>query len=239
MSFKKFVQFLTGAVRGQPPEDRYGDGAPDDTERHAEEVRALPPLRMLVFADLHSTWWETVRDLIQIADREEYDCVLFLGDICADDIRAILPHTKGVPCLYVLGNHDGWNQNKKTGGLTDMDGKTIVINGIRISGVSGGPKYKYDDHAMRTEEEMEKALEGVGETDILISHDSPYHLMGTNWSHGGFAAITDFIDREKPALHIFGHHHTDHEEIVRGTREICVYGCALITTSPFEIQKLM
>lgn len=180
-----------------------------------------------------------MRDLINIAEKEDYDCALLLGDIYAEDIRTLIPHLKGRPCLYILGNHDTWNQNEGIKGTFPLDGKTAIIKGVRFSGASGGPRYKDGDFAMRTEEEMEDVLKNLKKTDVLVSHESPYHLLNPNKAHSGFQAITDFLTEREVPLHIFGHHHIDHEEVVGRTREVCVYGCSLIRTEPFETQKLL
>ena len=181
---------------------------------------------------------EDIRKIKEVLRSEYYDCVIFLGDIMAEDIREFVPCACGRPCLYILGNHDEWGQNSNIPGLTYIDGKTVSVNGVRISGVSGGPKYKEGPYGMRTEEEVRKTLSYIEDTDILISHESPYHLLNQNRSHAGFQAISDFLDEKKPLLHIFGHHHIDNEEIRNSTREVCVYGCTVITTDPYSVKKI-
>ena len=161
------------------------DETPAKTPQEAQPVaiRAISPISMLVIADLHTCSREDLQSLKDAAEVETYGCVLFLGDIMRDDILSILPHTKGKPCLYVLGNHDRWDQNEGIPGLMNLDGKTVSVCGVRISGVSGAPRYKDGNFAMRTEEEMEAVLSRVGDTDILVSHESPWHLLATNTPH--------------------------------------------------------
>ena len=91
---------------------------------------------------------------------------------------------------------------------------------------------------MRTEEEIGKVLDGLGEVDILVTHESPYHLMSQNTAHSGFMAITDYLSKNNVPLHIFGHHHDNYEEVIKGTREVCVYGCAMVRTMPFDMMTL-
>ena len=212
---------------------------------HALEVkdkytvpRRIPKLTILVIADLHSCFRESMERLNIAAESESYDCVLFLGDIKASDIRMIIPHTGGKPCFFVLGNHDEWHQNDNIDGIADIDGRTAVVNNVRISGVSGAPRYKDGDWVMRTEEELGKAIEKIGETDILVSHESPHYLMSKNFAHCGYTAITDFLEKGDVPLHIFGHHHKDFEKVVGKTLEVCVYGCSVITTEPFAVKKI-
>ena len=207
--------------------------------KRKEEVRNIPNITIVVLADLHMCFYEDIKKIKETLRTQSYDCVIFLGDIMAEDIREFVPCAGGRPCLHILGNHDEWGQNDGIPGLTYIDGKTVSVNGVRISGVSGGPKYKEGPYGMRTEEEVREALSHIGDTDILISHESPYHLLNPNRSHAGFQAISDFLDEKKPLLHVFGHHHIDHEEIRNSTREVCVYGCEVITTAPYSVTKIL
>lgn len=211
--------------------------APQGTQPVA--IRAISPISMLVIADLHTCSREDMQCLKDAAEEATYDCVLFLGDIMRDDILSILPHTKGKPCLYALGNHDRWDQNEGIPGLTNLDGKTVSVRGVRISGVSGAPRYKDGNFAMRTEEEMKAVLSGVGDTDILVSHESPWNLLATNTPHAGFRAISEFLERTNAPLHIFGHHHENWTGIYEATQEICVYKCALVRTAPVSVKEIL
>lgn len=212
---------------------------PGIVHKKGKEIRKIPDVTAVVLADLHMCFYEDVRKIKEVLRSEPYDCVIFLGDIMAEDIKEFVPCAGGRPCLYILGNHDEWGQNNNIPGLTYIDGRTVSVNGVRISGVSGGPKYKEGPYGMRTEEEVREALSHIEDTDILISHESPYHLLNPNRSHAGFQAISDFLDEKRPPLHIFGHHHIDHEEIRNSTREVCVYGCAVITTDPYSVKKIL
>ena len=140
----------------------------------------LPSLRILTIADLHSCFPEDMEAIENI-------------------VKAVSPK----PCYYVLGNHDRNGQNNGIDGLICMDGEKIEINGITLGGVSGGPRYKQGDFAMRTEKEIEEQLNKIGYVDILISHESPYHLMSNNTSHSGFEAITDYILEKHPYMQYY------------------------------------
>ena len=208
-------------------------------KQHVREHRRheidLPPAKLLVIADLHCTIYEELRKIRKIIEQSSPDCILFLGDIYREDICDIMKAADGIPCYYVLGNHDSRHQNEGIPGLRDLDGRTAVINGIRISGVSGAAKYKEGDFCMRTEEEMSDVLSGIGLTDILVSHEAPYHLLGSSRTHGGFQAISDFLSEKKPQVHLFGHYHYPEETWHEGTKEVCIYHCATVSTRPFTI----
>ena len=220
-----------------------GAAAAHETEESAKsrsegQERALPPLTMFVIADLHSCYYEDMRKIITAEEERTYDCIILCGDICAEDVKLISEHAKA-PCLYVLGNHDTWHQNDGIQGIEDIDGKTVAINGAKISGVSGAPKYKDGEWGMRTEAEIAEKLEKISDTDILVSHESPYHFLSPNRAHAGFQAISDFLTEKKPGLHIFGHHHIDYIGMFHETKEICVYGAAIISTAPSTIEKIV
>lgn len=196
----------------------------------------LPPASFLVIADLHLFLYEEMMELMDIMETEDYDGVIFLGDIYREDVKKIVGYARGKPCYYVVGNHDRMDQNEGIDGLEDIDGKTVECCGIRISGAGCALRYKSGDWGMRTEEEMEEVMKKLGGTDILVSHESPYHLIYQNQSHGGFRAITKFIKEKEPQIHLFGHYHEPMEKTLYQTEEICVYGYAMVTTNPFRIR---
>ena len=180
------------------------------------------PINVLAIADLHTTTYREIERIIEIEKEEDYDCVILLGDICREDAEKIAENADE-PCFCVSGNHDKVGQYDGIRNLEDIDGKTVVVNGVRISGVSGSLRYKPGDFCMRTEDEVREVLSGIGNTDILVSHESPYHLMNPNKTHGGFLAISDFLKEKKPKVHLFGHHHEPYEEMRDDVYEICVY----------------
>lgn len=200
---------------------------------------SIPALNMFVVTDLHSCYYEDMEIIREAMEENDFDCVLFLGDIFREDVEKIVGYANEKPCYYALGNHDGSHQNENIQGLENIDGEVIDINGVCIAGLSCGPRYKSGDYAMRTEKEMEEIANKLGRSDILVSHESPYHFMSETRSHGGFKAISDYISRIQPQLHIFGHHHDRFEGTYEKTKEICIYKCAIISTSPFSIKYVL
>ena len=203
------------------------------------EYIPLPDCHMLAIADLHYITEEEWALLERAADG--VDVVLLLGDIEPYDarrIRAVTPDH--IRCLYVLGNHDRWGQYDELFGLEDMDGRVVSVkNGIRIAGLSGAPRYKDDPSwAMRTQEEMaEKAL-SVPAADILITHDSPYHYLNPNHSHEGYGGIDEYLKRNCPSLHLFGHHHIMHEGFYGTSKCVCIFRCALVDVRTGEVTSI-
>ena len=174
--------------------------------------RRLPPLSMLAIADLPC-----------IASYPVFPCVVMAEYVHGRlfPFNESCNHADGRPCFYVLGNHDREGQNTGIEGLEDLDGRTAEVCGVRISGASGSVRYKPGDFCMRSEDEVQEALDRTGRTDILISHEAPWHFLEADSTHRGYKAITRFIEREEPAMHIFGHYHTREDRIRGNTREIC------------------
>lgn len=190
---------------------------------------SLPLAKLLLVADLHNSFPEDM-EAIRNAIEENPDAVFLMGDIYEEDAKKITEYANGIPTYYVLGNHDKQNQNEGIDGLKSLDGQITEINGIRIGGVGGAPRYKPGKYAMRSEEEVENVLSNLGDVDILISHESPYHFMSTNTSHSGYQAITKYLATHPTQVHFFGHHHWREVGIQAGVREYGIYKVALYTT---------
>jgi len=202
--------------------------------------RSLPPLKILAISDLHTCFQEDMKALNRIMEKENPECICLLGDIAKTDLKILAKKAleRDIPCLSVLGNHDYWGDNDGIRGLTNLDGKTADIHGVVIAGISGAPRYKPGPYAMRTEEEIEAVAGLLPSCDILISHESPLNLLSTNRSHSGFQAISSYIKRANPAIHIFGHHHWQYDDIADGTAEVCVYKAAILETDPYSIRHV-
>jgi len=201
----------------------------------------LPEATFLVLADFH-TWMVTESDwasLEELFEADPPDAVLLLGDILPEDAARIARMANGTPCLYVLGNHDLWHQYDGIEGLQDLDGAVTEIRGIRLAGISGAPRYRDDpERVMRTQEEARTVAASLPAAEILISHESPYRMLNHDQAHEGFMGITQYIRKHNPALHLFGHHHIRHQEIVNGTLEVCVFHAALVRTENMDVQEL-
>ncbi len=199
--------------------------------------------KLLCIADLHSFFPED-RLRARKLDYSRYMAVIFLGDIKKNDaeyIANLVP--KSIPCLYVYGNHDEPGQYERIPGLVSVEGKRYVLkNGVSIGGAGGSRPVKNADMASQlyTKSEIEtwKMLKKTGSVDILVTHESPFHLMSTRPVHSGYRAITRYISKNAPALHIFGHHHWPCSQMVQDTNCICVYGFAEIDLKTGEVFQL-
>lgn len=186
-------------------------------------------INILFIADTHNCLESDVQTLNFIKEAKNYDCCILLGDHSANDLNVI---TKIVPNdkLYgVLGNHDSWNKYDEYS-ITDLNGKVVEINGVRIAGMSGSYKYKdSNEYAMYSHEDSIKIADSMGEADILVSHDKPFTEDRHNWAHDGLKGITEYIYKNHISTHIHGHLHEESQEILKnGTKSICLYMAKVI-----------
>ena len=196
--------------------------------------------RIIVFADLHymnqQEWNMTIS-----YDYGKIDAVILLGDICrayARQIRKAVP--EWIPVLYVLGNHDVWDEYEGIAGMTCLDGRTATVGkGIRFAGLSGGTRYKpAPDMAMRTQKEAEKILRGLPAADILVTHASPYRMFADDDAHEGFREIDSYLSRCRPVYHLFGHNHIPHVEKKGQTTCICIFRCAELDLGAGKLKEI-
>ena len=181
-------------------------------------------MKVLTIADLHDwskSGLELIRDL-------EYDCCCLLGDIPNAALEIIKQIVKK-PLFGVLGNHDDLNTLSRCG-ITNLDGKSVIINGVTITGFGGSHRYKNGDYPMRTQKESIAAAALCPPGDILISHDTAYHAMKRlDNAHCGLKGISRYISRNKPQLNICGHYHTNERQRYKRCDILCVYKCALVS----------
>lgn len=153
------------------------------------------------------------------------ECVLGCGDLPYYYLEFIVT-TLGVPCYYVLGNHDGVEQTSggetlsEPRGCVSLEGRSVIQNGCIIAGLGGSIRYNTDSAPQFTEREMQvrvlklmprlllnKARHGRY-LDILLTHSPPLGIHnGPDRPHRGFQAFLDFMDRFKPRYLIHGHIH--------------------------------
>lgn len=181
-------------------------------------------MTILAIADLHD--WsvdelELIRDL-------EYDCCCLLGDI-PDAALEIIKRIVQKPLFGVLGNHDELSTLSRCG-IPNLDGKSVTVNGVTITGLGGSHRYKSGDYPMLTQKESIAAAKLCPKADILISHDTAYHVMRQlDSAHCGLKGISKYIAKNKPGLNICGHYHENTRKKYKHCDILCVYRCALVT----------
>lgn len=183
-------------------------------------------IKILAITDLRD--WN--KGELELIDGLEYDCCCLLGDIPETALK-IIKQLVHKPLYGVLGNHDDLNSLSRCG-ITYLNGKAVTVNGVSIAGLSGSHRYKNGDYPMLTQKESIVAAAACPAADILISHDTAYHIMKQlDNAHCGLKGISRYISRTKTGLNICSHYHINsHKRLMyKGCDILCVYKCALVS----------
>lgn len=152
-------------------------------------------------------------DYYQPSRLKDVDLILSCGDLKAEYLSFLV--TMGhAPLLYVPGNHDQAYAAHPPEGCDCIDGKLVVINGLRILGLGGslrynGGPYQYTEQQMRWRiRRMWFQIQRAGGVDIVLTH-APVRGCGDeeNITHRGFIAFLRLIERYSPRYLIHGHVH--------------------------------
>ncbi len=190
-------------------------------------------LRILVFSDLHSY---DRRDLEQLRNYNDYDCCVLLGDIPPQALNLIRDISNST-IFGILGNHDEPNQLERCD-IINLNGRTITVNGVTFSGISGSHRYKNGNYVMLSQKESIIAAKELQPAEILISHDTAYRVMGrTDNAHCGLKGISKYIARNKIKINLCGHYHQNIKQKYKACTIRCVYGCSLINICQTTTRK--
>ena len=141
------------------------------------------------------------------------DLILSAGDLKPDYLSFLVTMAR-CPLLYVHGNHDERYKKSPPEGCDCVDDRIITVNGLRILGLGGAPRYNNGPWQF-TERQMAwriRKLNGkikyVGGVDLVLTH-APVRGYGDqeNMAHRGFEAFLPLLDRWKPRYLIHGHVH--------------------------------
>lgn len=190
-------------------------------------------IKILAIADLH---WYTNEELVKIKN-VDFDVCVLLGDIPLNAIRLIKQYTNDKPLIAVAGNHDDWN-TPELGGAENIHGQCVEHCGYSFAGLSGSFRYKNGDYPMLTQRESLNLGIKLPKADILISHDSMYHLFSKGKSHSGLLGIDLYNLKNRVKLNICGHHHTPTVKKCFGTATVCVFRCALISFPDISVETI-
>lgn len=190
-------------------------------------------LRILAFSDMH---WYTDKELNRIQSLN-YDLCVLLGDIPVPAIKLIKRYVDDKPLLAVAGNHDDWNTPER-GGAENIHRRCVTHCGYTFAGISGSARYKQGNYPMHTQRESMKIGKKLEKADILLSHDSMYHLISRDDAHAGLLGIDLYNLKNRVKLNLCGHHHTPAIGKRWGTTTICVFRCALISYPNMTVEGI-
>lgn len=203
-------------------------------------------MKYLLFADLHS-FTPNYLDLIT----EDFDVILFLGDIKASSFLVIRQYFPDKDAYAVLGNHDDKDLIRSVNKQIEMHNriglKMNPINDVHLqsakykndtfTGFQGCVGYKQDGVMMTQDEALYLSIPAA---DILISHESGYHYVDPviDQCHEGFLAIAEYITKQRPKYNLFGHHHKNIQFQKQDTMCYCIYGCSIFDSETGFIQNI-
>jgi len=173
-------------------------------------------IKFLIIADTHGELQYNQILQNQLMN-QEYDLCCALGDISYKDYEVILKYIPKEKLVALLGNHDSFDLLDSLG-IKNLNGKTIIVKGIKIGGIEGSFKYKPEKFPSFTHEESIEFLDNMEPVDILISHDGPYIKDNHNAVHDGLKGITKYLYKNRVSYNIHGHNHqTRTSQLMNGT----------------------
>lgn len=179
-----------------------------------------PPLRVVLFADLHvgspRNGMDRLRRLVDRVNGLEPELIVIAGDLVIDNVfggefvspeeiggeLARLEATHGV--FAVLGNHDRWLSAERVTAVLDSAGITVVENRAAHLDVGDGFWVAGASDVWTGHPDLERALGAVGETDpvLLLTHNPDLFpevprrvtLTVAGHTHGG-QVVLPFVGR--------------------------------------------
>lgn len=133
-----------------------------------------------------------------------------------------LPHEHKIFCA---GNHDGifekypeLARSLVPAGVTYLQDSEVTIAGLRIYGSPWTPEFmNWAFNLPRGEALKRKWARIPAGLDVLVTHGPPWGILDQvlgEHAHLGCADLRDAVLRAKPRLHVFGHIHTGHGQLV-------------------------
>ena len=174
-------------------------------------------------SDLHGSYPEL----------EGGDLLVVAGDLTARDtfkqhqeFQAWLIQQKYKKKVLIAGNHDG--QYEKTvpfytfdSGISYLQDSGTEFEGLRIWGSPWTPEFCNWHFMLPRGRQLKEKWDMIpGDTDILVTHGPPLGILdetGNTYFRAervGCADLRDAVDRIQPRLHVFGHIHNGHGQLL-------------------------
>ncbi|MCL2785973.1 MAG: metallophosphoesterase family protein [Methanomassiliicoccaceae archaeon] len=177
-------------------------------------------MRSIVISDIHAKM-STAELVNAAADEHRADCIFVLGDIthfgpssvAVEYISALKRKVYAVP-----GNCDPRDLPMSVSKVaTDMHGRTVTVDGMRIAGLGGSNPTIFDTPFELSEEEIFSSLDAIcDDVTILMVHTPAFgHLDKIpSGMMVGSTSVRDIVDKYRPLVVLSGHVHEE-----RGIKE--------------------
>ena len=179
-------------------------------------------MRILAVADEESKYfWDYYRP----GKLNGIDLILSAGDLKSEYLSFLVTMANR-PLLYVHGNHDGNYAKHPPEGCECIDGRLVVVNGLRILGLGGSRKYNNGSHQY-TEKQMKWHIHRLwwqinraGGVDVVLTHAAPAGVGDADdIEKRGLASFLPLMEKYKPACLVHGHVHKSYSPSFTRERE--------------------
>ncbi len=208
-------------------------------------------MEILFISDTHNRLYEAdVDNVLNYCQSRgiRLEAIISLGDVADFEYKILFKNSllRSLPRYGVLGNHD-WTTVLKLNSIEDIHNKVITLpNGMTMAGMCGSCKYKPGNPpCMWSQRESVEIARGLGEADILISHDTvcqTNHPINDDISapQEGLLGINKYLsDNSICKLHIHGHLHTPYVHREDTFTRICVKNLAIISISSDRTAEIL
>ena len=190
--------------------------------QYTQRTAKVPaPLRLVVVADLHSSWYgEDQAELLALIAAQQPDALVLVGDI-VDDKRpregadAFLRQIGAAyPCYYVAGNHEFWSDKAgeikafiRSCGIRVLEGEADLLRvgeqAICIAGVDDPDVAAGNDDVWQLQLEACRDARDDSLYTVLLSHrpervdayaESGFDLVLCGHAHGGQVRIPGLVN---------------------------------------------
>lgn len=194
-------------------------------------------MKILAMANLYDITYEDL-DFIIVDKKDEYDVVVFLGNIEISIIKhinyLISQNELSKLVMGVEGKYDN-SEDLECLGIKNLHMNYETINNKKIAGYSSFSKFNLiDTHLTFIDRESKEILENLDKCDILISHNSPKGYE-EELTYDGINNLNDYINKNKPSICIHSYRNSNSICTLNSTYIIGVHGIAIIDTDNFAI----
>ena len=170
-------------------------------------------MRSIVVSDIHAKT-STAELVNKLADKYDADNILILGDVshfgpvsvAVDYISSLNRKVYAIP-----GNCDPRSFPQSVAKVaTDMHGRTVTVDGIKIVGLGGSNPSPFDTPFELSEEEIFSSLDPIAEgVSILMVHAPAFkHLDAIpNGMMVGSESTLKIVEKYRPLVVLSGHIH--------------------------------
>lgn len=197
-------------------------------------------MKVLVISNLYDILYDEL-DIILIDKKDEYDCIILLGNVDINTLKYIkytLSRYNILKKIIGIEGSDDTIGTLESLGIKNIHLKSKSLNGKKIAGFSGSIKSNQPStHPTYTQSQAYELVDRLDSADILISHSSPKGYE-ENFIESGFDALTEYIETNKPSICICSNKYTNSINLYENTYIIGINGIAIIDIDLFSINKL-